>query len=280
MSPSGCMDGPTELTSAAGLEKRCKVMLVIAYDGTAYQGWQTQKTGVGVQQRVEEALARIVPGAGGVASSSRTDSGVHALGMVVHFEVPAHLLTMPMRRLPLSLNAFLPRDIRVISARRVPLTFNARFDAAAKQYRYWVWNHSVMNPLLWTRAWHVPWPLDVKAMKQAATFLVGCHDFRSFATTHPYEIKNTVRTLRRLSIHRQGALICFVLEADGFLYKMCRGLVGTLVQLGRGKFGEAELRAMLAARDRRAAGVTAPPEGLVLWKVFYPRQPAPARKPQ
>ncbi len=246
-----------------------KLKLTIAYDGTAYQGWQVQKIGVGVQQKVEEALAKIFPSVRRIMSSSRTDTGVHALGMVADVNIVRSEFKMTLHKLPLAVNAWLPEDIRVVSAQRVPNTFHSRFHASGKQYRYAIWNHTSMNPLLRTQAWHVPVKLDVKAMQLAARHLVGEHDFRSFAANHSYKIEDTVRTLTRCDIKRSGSLLTFVIEGDGFLYKMCRGIVGTLVQLGRGKFSEAELKQMLAAKDRRVAGMTAPAHGLVLWKVFY-----------
>jgi tRNA pseudouridine38-40 synthase len=246
-----------------------KIKLTIAYDGRAYQGWQVQKTGVGVQQKIEEAMSRLFPSVGRLRSASRTDTGVHALGMVADVEVPRQALRMPLRKLPLALNACLPEDIRIVSAQRMAPGFHARFDASGKQYRYTVWNHPVMNPLRRHQAWHVPVPLDWEAMKAAARLFVGEHDFRSFATTHTYEIEDTVRTVTRCDLRRSGPLLTFIIEGDGFLYKMCRGIVGTLVQLGRGKFDLAQLRRILEEKDRRAAGMTAPAHGLVLYKVFY-----------
>ncbi len=246
-----------------------KFKLTIAYDGTAYQGWQVQKTGTGVQQKIEEALAKLFPSVKRIHGSSRTDTGVHALGMVAHVEIPRAELRMPLPKLALAINAHLPEDVRVVSVRRASATFHARFQAIGKQYRYAVWNHSAMNPLLRTQAWHVPLKLDLPAMRAAARHLLGRHDFRSFAANHTYHIENTVRTLTRCDIRRSGPLITFLIEGDGFLYKMCRGIAGTLVQLGRGKFTEAELKLMLAAKDRRVAGMTAPAHGLLLWKVFY-----------
>jgi tRNA pseudouridine38-40 synthase len=248
------------------------IKLTIAYDGTAYQGWQVQKIGLGVQQKVEEAIGRIFPSVRRIRSSSRTDTGVHAVGMVADMAVPRGELRMPLRKVPLALNAFLPEDIRVVSAVRVSAAFHARFDARGKQYSYFIWNHPVMNPLLRRTAWHVPTPLDVSTMRAAVRHLRGRRDFRSFAANHTYAIEDTVRTLQRCELKRSGPLLTFVLEGDGFLYKMCRGIVGTLVQLGRGKFTEAELKAMVAAQDRRVAGMTAPAHGLVLWKVFYGRK--------
>lgn len=274
--PTEADSSPDDAVVSEAIPDACRLRLVVAYDGTPYQGWQMQKVGLGVQQRLEEALQRIFPGAGRAYGSSRTDTGVHALGMVVHVDVPRPLLRMPLRKIPLALNAWLPEDIRVVEVRRAGASFHARFSAAGKQYRYFVWNHPVLNPLLRFRAWHVPVALDFQAMREGAERLVGRRDFRSFAAHHSYEVKDTVRTLKRLAVRKQGCLLTFTLEADGFLYKMCRGLVGTLVQVGMGKIDPGTLEGMLEARDRRVAGATAPAHGLVLWKVFY-RRPGTSR---
>ncbi|MGD1083658.1 MAG: tRNA pseudouridine(38-40) synthase TruA [Verrucomicrobiota bacterium] len=246
-----------------------KFKLTIAYDGAAYAGWQTQKTGVGAQQRVEEAVEKIFLSARPIRlrSSSRTDSGVHALGMVAHLEIPH--CRMPASKLALAVNAHLPPDIRVMAAARCRGDFDARFDAKGKQYRYFVWNHAAMNPLLRARAWHVAKPLDLAAMRAAAKFFPGRHDFKSLAATRSYQMNSTVRTLRRCDIQRRGPLLTFVIEGDGFLYKMCRGIVGTLVQAGQGKIAPEAIGEILRRKDRRAAGMTAPAHGLVLWRVFY-----------
>lgn len=246
-----------------------RIKLTLAYDGTRYQGWQVQKIGCGVQAQVEAALARLFPSQPRVHGSSRTDTGVHARGLVAHFDVPRAELKMPLRKLPLALNAWLPEDIRVGAAVRAPASFHARFNAVAKQYRYFVWNHAAANPLLRHTAWHVPRKLDLDAMRVAARSFVGRHDFRAFAANPGYVKRSTVRTLRRCDIQRRGPLLTFILEADGFLYKMCRGIVGTLVQVGLGKFAPTEVKHMLAARDRRLAGMSAPAHGLVLWRVEY-----------
>jgi len=246
-----------------------KLKLLIAYDGTNYEGWQVQKIGMGVQQLIEEAFRKVFPSVTRVHSSSRTDTGVQALGMVAHVEIPSDEFKMTLAKLPLAINAHLPHDIRIIAASRAPEKFHARFDATGKQYRYFVWNHSSINPLLRTQAWHVSQKLDLAAMRRAAKLFLGRHDFKSFAGTRNYEMETTVRTLTRCDIRKSGPLLTFYIEGDGFLYKMCRGIVGTLVQLGRGKFLESDIKSMLAARDRRAAGMTAPAHGLVLWKVFY-----------
>jgi len=250
-----------------------KFKLTIAFDGTAYEGWQVQKVGTGVQEKVEAALAKLFPTAPRVHSSSRTDTGVHALGMVAHFEVPRAGLRMTPRKLLLALNAHLPDDVRVMAVAHASEKFHARFDARGKQYRYAVWNHAAMNPLLRTIAWHVTRPLDVKAMRAAALLFVGKHDFQSFAANPGYAKKTTIRTLTRCDIKKSGPQLTFIIEGDGFLYKMCRGIVGTLVQVGLGKFPAAEIKTMLAKRDRRVAGMTAPAHGLGLWKVFYGKRP-------
>lgn len=249
-----------------------KFKLTIAYDGTAYQGWQWQKIGTGVQEKVEAALAKLFPSKPRVHGSSRTDTGVHALGMVAHFEIPRAEFKMTTTKLALALNAWLPNDIRVASASRAPAKFHARFDATGKQYRYFVWNHTAMNPLIRHTAWQVPLPLDLAAMRVAAKSFLGKHDFKSFAGTRNYEMESTVRTLTRCAIKRNGPLLTFFIEGDGFLYKMCRGIVGTLVQVGQSKIAPEDIRKILAHRDRRVAGMTAPAHGLVLWKVFYSTQ--------
>jgi tRNA pseudouridine38-40 synthase len=255
-----------------------KFKLTIAYDGTNYAGWQVQDSGIGVQQRVEEALAKLFPSVGRIHSSSRTDAGVHALGMVAHVEIARAEFKMAVVKLALAINAHLPEDIRVVSARRCPANFHARFDAAGKQYRYFVWNHIAMNPLLRTQAWAVPKKLDLKAMRAAAKLFLGKHDFKSLAATRSYEVESTVRTLMRCDIKRSGSLLTFIIEGDGFLYKMCRGIVGTLVQVGQGKIDASEIRRILAAKDRRVAGMTAPAQGLVLWRVFYRRKNLKAQR--
>ena len=249
-----------------------KLKLIIAYDGSNYAGWQVQKTGLGVQQKIEEAFKKLFPSVRRIHSSSRTDTGVHALGMVAHVEIPAYEFKMPIAKVALALNAFLPEDIRILSAARATQNFHARFDASGKQYRYFVWNHTAMNPLLRDTAWQVPHQLDLRIMKAAAQLFLGKHDFKSFAATRNYQMESTVRTLTRCDIKHNGQLLTFLIEGDGFLYKMCRGIVGTLIQTGRGKFTLKELKLILAARDRRAGGMTAPAHGLVLWKVFYKRK--------
>lgn len=197
--------------------KSIKVKLTIAYDGANYAGWQVQTTGIGVQQKIEEALAQLFPSVRRIHSSSRTDTGVHALGMVAHVEIPRDEFRMPVIKLPLAINAFLPEDIRIMDATRARADFHARFDATGKQYRYCVWNYRAPNPLLRQQAWHVPQRLDLAAMRSAARFLLGKHDFASFAGTRNYAMESTVRALTRCDVKKSGYLVTFILEGEGFL---------------------------------------------------------------
>lgn len=244
--------------------------MTIAYAGTHYCGWQWQDGQVTVQQRIEEALAQLFRRISRVSGSSRTDTGVHAVGMVAHFDVPDEDWRMEPRKLVLAVNAHLPDDIRILTAARARETFHSRFSAMGKQYRYLVWNHSAHHPLLMAQSWHVPWELDLGKMRQAASSLVGRHDFLALSASPGYERNHTHRNLSRCEIRRSGPLITFVIEADGFLYKMCRGIVGTLVQVGCGKIATTELTSLLSTRDRCLTGMTAPAQGLVLHRVFYP----------
>jgi tRNA pseudouridine38-40 synthase len=248
---------------------QCRFKLTIAYDGTGYEGWQVQKTGTGVQQKIEEALAKLFPSRPRLHSSSRTDTGVHALGMVAHFEAPKAECKLAPARLRLALNAHLPEDIRVVMAASASKRFHARFDARGKQYRYFVWNHPAMNPLVRFTAWHVTRTLDYAAMQAAAKLFVGRHDFQSFSANPGYKKQTTVRNLTRCEVRRAGSQFTFVIEGDGFLYKMCRGIVGTVVQIGLGKFRATDVKTMLLKSDRRVSGMSAPAHGLVLWKVYY-----------
>lgn len=254
-----------------------RLRVTVAFDGTNYFGWQWQPADISVQQKVEEALARLFPSKPRVNGCSRTDTGVHAQALVAHFDVPKAEFRMLPRKLILAVNAYLPDDIRIIAAARAKPDFHARFSARGKQYRYFVWNHSAHSPLLRHQSWQVARPLDLAAMRAAAAQLVGRHDFLAFSATPGYERRHTVRHVRRCEVKRSGPLITVILEADGFLYKMCRGIVGTLVQVGLGRFQADQVLPMLASRDRCLAGMTAPAQGLVLWKVLYS---GPARDPR
>lgn len=264
---------PANLYPASGQTPRpgyYRFKLTIAFDGTRYAGWQFQTSGIAVQQRIEEALLRLFPGSLGVHGCSRTDAGVHAMGLIAHADVPQKEFRIPFGKLLLALNAHLPEDIRILNVGRCQQSFHAQFQTRAKEYRYLVWNHSGMNPLLIKRAWHVSRTLDLPAMRLAASYLVGEKDFRSFACNHSQFIERTVRTLYCCRIQRsQQHLLTFVIRGNGFLYKMCRSIVGTLVQVGLGRFTPADIQTMLEKKNRESAGMSAPAHGLTLWKVWY-----------
>lgn len=246
-----------------------RIRLTIAYDGAGYEGWQIQKIGTGVQELVEKSLKALFQLDLRVHGSSRTDTGVHAKGMVAHVDIPAEKLLFPAQKLVLAMNANLPPDIRVMEAEVASADFHARFNARGKQYRYFVFNHPSMDPLLRRSAWHVPKSLDTNAMHSAASHFTGKRDFAAFAANRNYEMETTVRTVHRCDLERSENLFTFIIEGDGFLYKMCRGIAGTIVQVGLGKFSADDIPRMLETKDRSVSGMTAPAHGLVLWKVFY-----------
>jgi len=242
--------------------------LVIALDGAAFHGWQSGRSGRGAADHLEAALARYFPGASGVVSSSRTDSGVHAVGLVAHVDLPRAVAPDRVRA---ALNAVLPATLRVMAASRVSSAFHARFDAVSKEYRYQIRNHPVMDPLLVGRAWHVPQALDLPAMRAAAACLVGVHDFRSFTVRRDGSPGETTRKILRCGIRGRRGLLTLVVEADGFLYRMCRRIAGTLVDVGRGRMTVDDVVAALDRPGIAAAGVTAPAHGLCLHRVRYQR---------
>ena len=251
-----------------------KLKLTVAYDGARYKGWQVQKSGITVQQRVEEALKKLFPSVGRVHSSSRTDTGVHARGMVAHVEIQKDEYRIGELKLRLAMNALLPDDVSVTEVKRVPGNFHARFDATGKQYRYMIWNNPVANPLKRHVAWHVPRELDFVLMQQGAKYFIGNHDFSAFAVKREYEMRSTVRVVTNCKLYKKGSMLMCVIEGEGFLYKMCRGIVGTLVEVGVGKLKPIDVRNILKSCDRAKAGMTAPAHGLILWKVKYGKKKA------
>jgi tRNA pseudouridine38-40 synthase len=245
------------------------IKLILAYDGTAYAGWQVQAGDRTVQEALETALAKVTGEPIRVTASGRTDAGVHALGQVVAFRTASRLPPEVLRR---ALNAELPRDVAVLEAAEAPEGFHATLHARRKRYRYVIDNGPVRDVFCRHYAWHYPAPLDAAAMHRAAQCLVGCHDFSSFQTSGSPR-KTSVRTIYGITISRGNApnygRITVEVEADGFLYNMVRAIVGSLVRIGRGARPEAWLATVLAAADRRVAGPTAPPQGLFLVDVQY-----------
>jgi tRNA pseudouridine38-40 synthase len=240
--------------------------LQIAYDGTAYAGWQVQPGHVTVQQRLEEVLARLTGARVRVYGSGRTDQGVHARGQIAHCDPPT---PWDRRELRKALNALLPPDIRVVAAARAPASFDARRSARAKEYRYFIWNREVMDPCRRFHWTHVRRPLDVAAMRQAAAMLVGRHDFAGFTANPNRAVESTVRRLTALRVTRRGSEVVITAVGEGFLYKMVRSLCGLLLRVGEGAEPPAAAGEILAARVRTARVPTAPPQGLFLWRVGY-----------
>lgn len=242
--------------------------LRVAYDGARFHGWQRQKgTDRTIQQKIEEALSRILQEPIAVTGASRTDAGVHALAQEAHFETSR---AVDPKKLAWGVNALLPPEIAVDRLRRSRGRFHARFDAAGKLYRYWIWNHPVKSVWERDRSWHVRRPLDLTAMRKAARALVGRRDFKAFSAADERK-GSTVRTLRSIEIRRAGRRIRLDFRGDGFLYTMVRSIVGTLADVGRGRTPASRMGAILASRDRKKAGPTAPGHGLFLVKVSYAR---------
>jgi tRNA pseudouridine38-40 synthase len=239
----------------------------VEYDGTRYLGWQLQARGPTIQAAFEAALEALTGEAIRVIASGRTDAGVHARGQVVSFRTDS---SIPAGRFAAALNAHLPPDIVVLSAEEADPDFHARYDARAKHYRYVILNRRARPALDRQRVYHVVARLDVDAMQRAADRLVGRHDFRSFASVDPLRAhRSAERELFVASVRRDGDRIRFDFVADGFLYNMARCIAGTLVKIGRGRWGEDAVPRILQARDRRQAGPNLPPRGLTLMRVYY-----------
>ncbi len=241
--------------------------LTIAYDGTDYHGWQVQPNGITVQAELERALLRFTGGRDRVTvvGSGRTDAGVHAWGQVANWFYRGSL---PCERIQAALNSLLSAAVRVRRVEEADSTFHARKSARAKTYLYVVDNAPYANPLLRRWAWHVPRPLDLAALRAAAGALVGEHDFLSFKAADG-ETLTSRRTVYQARWRRRGTVLLFFVRGNGFLKNMVRIMVGTLVDCGRGRRRPEEMAAIIAAADRRAAGITAPARGLTLRSVEY-----------
>jgi tRNA pseudouridine38-40 synthase len=234
--------------------------LTVAYDGTAYGGWQIQPNCVTVQELLEKALAKLAGERVVVHGSGRTDAGVHARAQIASVSLTTRHSPLTLCR---ALNASLPEDIRVLRMQKVPEKFHARYSAKSKEYRYQIDTGIVANPFLRRYAWHHPRPLDVPAMRRAARLMVGRHDFTALSAKSD---RKPVRTVQRLTITKRGNLLTIAVCADGFLYKMVRSMVGALVKVGERKLSVEELRGL---KKRIPLVETAPAHGLFLWRVFY-----------
>jgi len=245
------------------------IKLTIEYDGTNYAGWQVQPNGTTIQQALEQAIAEIVQHEVSLTGSGRTDTGVHALGQVANFHTESEI---PAERLVHAINSRLPDDIAIVAAEDAPAGFHARYSAKSKTYRYRVLNRRVRSPMMRNTAYLLQEAIELDKMKEAAECLAGRHDFAAFRTAGS-AARTTVRNVMRLDIEttprQDGLLIDFYITADGFLYNMVRAIVGTLLDVGRGRFDAGDVKRILESKDRSLAGPTAPAHGLCLMEVHY-----------
>ncbi len=253
-----------------------KIRLLLEYDGTAYQGWQIQKKGLTIQGVIEDRIVKVTGRQSRVIGASRTDSGVHALGQVATFRTESRLDAETIRK---ALNAVLPQDIRVLDSSVVDDSFHPREDAVRKRYFYIIANQRISSAFLFKYTWIVPQALNLNSMSEASESLVGKHDFSAFRGTGS-DIKDCIREIFSLNIERFGRLdfmtaalngefIRIRIESNGFLRHMVRNIVGTLVEIGRGRILSESMTEILKSHDRRRAGPTAPPQGLFLEGIEY-----------
>jgi len=242
------------------------IKMILEYDGTRYHGWQRQGETITIQKILEESIGKITQENIRVIGSGRTDAGVHAIDQVANFRTNSNI---GVRNLFHGINSLLPRDIVVKELTEVDVTFHARYDTKSKMYLYQIYNRPVRPALYRHYAWFIRDPLDVGRMKEAALLLIGTFNFSSFCAAN-CGIKDHVRTVINIDIkmNRQGMIKIFI-EANGFLKYMVRNMVGTLVDVGKGKISADELTGIVEAQDRRKAGMTAPPQGLFLKEVRY-----------
>lgn len=246
-------------------EGQRRFVLVCEYDGTAYCGWQRQINGPSVQQVLEEALARLTGESVTVTGSSRTDAGVHALGLCAHFDSATRI---PPDKLAFALNTMLPPDIRIRESSPAPEGFHARYSACGKVYRYAFFNSRHDCAIGRQYAAHVPLELNERLMHEEAQALCGTHDFAAFAASGSVAT-STVRTIYRAQVTRSGDTVTLTVLGDGFLYNMVRIIAGTLMEVGTGKRAPGAIARAIATGDRLALGQTAPAKGLTLMRVLY-----------
>ena len=246
-------------------EGQQRFLLVCEYDGTAYCGWQRQINGPSVQQVLEETLAKLTGEPVTVTGSSRTDAGVHALGLCAHFDSATRI---PPDKLAFALNTMLPPDIRIRESGPAPEGFHARYSACGKVYRYAFFNSRHDCAIGRQYAAHVPLPLNERLMHEEAQALCGTHDFAAFAASGSVAT-STVRTIYRAQVTRSGETVTLTVLGDGFLYNMVRIIAGTLMEVGTGKRAPGAIARAIATGDRLALGQTAPAKGLTLMRVLY-----------
>jgi tRNA pseudouridine38-40 synthase len=246
-----------------------RLKLIVSYDGAGFAGWQSQANGNTIQDRLEDAFEQICSQPLRVHGAGRTDAGVHALAQCAHVDLPERRYQP--ERWVAALNGVLPPGIRIMRCRFVSEKFHARFSAKGKTYRYCIWNAAVLPALEHGRAWHVIKPLDFERMKQAAEEFRGQHDFAAFAANRGTPETDTVRTISAVSLRRAGSCLAIEFEGDGFLYKMVRMMVATVIQAGSGISSAQEIRARLnSPRTQNPHRRTAAPAcGLFLIRVRY-----------
>lgn len=242
-----------------------RVMLRVAYDGTAYSGWQLQPNAVTIEQRLNEALEDLFGVPMAVIGASRTDAGVHALGNAAVFDVDTR---MPASKIAYALNTRLPEDIRVVNSSEVSPDFHPRHTESVKTYEYKIWNDAFPNPTVRLYSHFEYGEIDIERMAEAAEYLVGEHDFTSFCSAGT-QVENKVRTVFSVDIKRDGSMITVRVTGNGFLYNMVRIIAGTLLKVGQGAMEPADVKKALDGRDRQLAGPTAPARGLTLVKISY-----------
>ena len=241
------------------------IKLTIQYDGTAYHGWQMQKNAPTVQETLGNVIMELTGTKPVLTGCSRTDAGVHAESFCCNFKSET---TIPAERFPLALNTFLPADIVCLNAEDVSKEFNARFSAKGKKYTYYIQNSRFPDVFRKNYAWHFPYKINLDNMKKAAEAFIGEHDFVGFAASG-FTVKTTVRTIYSLEVSKNEDLIKISVTGNGFLYNMVRIIAGTLCFAGCGKINPDDMSDIISSKDRKRAGITAPPQGLFLTEVYY-----------
>jgi tRNA pseudouridine38-40 synthase len=240
------------------------IKLTIQYNGKNYCGWQKQNDSLGIQGTLESAIKEITKEEVKIIGSGRTDAGVHALGQVANFSTNCNI---PIEKIPNALNSKLPKDISIINAQEMDLEFHSRYSAKGKKYRYMIYNSLYRSPIYNNISYFVKYDLDLEKMKREAKALIGTHDFKGFMSSGS-SVVDTVRTIYDIQIFKQEDLIIIEVEGNGFLYNMVRILVGTLVDIGRGRT-DINMLSIIESKSRSMAGHTAPAHGLFLKKVDY-----------
>lgn len=241
------------------------IALKLRYDGSAYHGWQIQKEDVSVCQTIQDAIEKVCGERVHLTGCGRTDAGVHALNYCANFKSGT---SIPIDRIPLAINSRLPMDIAVLDACFAPDDFNAIGSCIKKEYIYKIHNSTIRDPFSEKRVCFYPQALDVSLMKRAAEAFIGTHDFRA-VRSEGTQTKTTVRTVYSCSVEKEGDIITIAICADGFLYNMCRAMVGTMVYASYGKLLPEDIPELLRIGDRRLTGPTMPPQGLYLNRVWY-----------